>query len=805
MSFSGHPRAPLYVIAKELCGDKYFTYKPPLKRATIAWTNALFRWYQLNRFMLDNDIEKHLPPEHFQSFRFLREWWTAQYQPPEVSLVSRLKIEKASDEILAQLGEEAAFQRTLEILDLVEKPSHDVCVDDIPLGERAEGDYRKADWDTMTYSGMMENLFIYELFEYTPYIAPPDGSQPNMLDNIRHQSALRVYCQQLSMARFRQLEKGLDAQVPREQMDDEKDALKPENLLSGFQDLALSPWREGPLVKSCRWLAKPELSRPHYLWDCHLGKTIETRDIDNHPEYTVVSHTWGRWKIFETDSDGSRQQVFIDIGGVPWPVPLNSRFNVSELPQSLEKLKDLTHTRYIWIDLLCIPQAYSTGAVPVTVQDFARDQVTKDEIGRQAEIFRNSKHAVAWFSDVEDFECLSSVLNWFTLDLLKFSPGSEDASRVHTAREAALVSTENKRIGLLESWRQLNSWFTSLWTLQELCLRPDMWMCSRDWSFASVIQGQPISFRAIHAIWSCWQNAYEESIVKPAAIDKVRAILEFRKWIYTVGLEQFDALSPVAILAFGEKRVCTRRRAEAIMSALGTTKWYETLPSAEHEKDLVLDKYPLAFINELKDVDPGNFFCYLSRVENEFEHPEGQADLPPDFRRCQGRGTMLPFSPDARWYNDPGPLFNQFPCHGSIRSWTISIDGSVHISKACILVSKSQTIPSPLSTSPQRHLMHASLNFVTEANPSTTIEDSGSTYTDLEAWICSRAYEAYAVVVTHRVHEPTDTDEGRSLGYNGVILGRVSGAEMFVNLGMFLLARTTMPLPETVKTNWTVA
>ena len=32
----------------------------------------------------------------------------------------------------------------------------------------------------------------------------------------------------------------------------------------------------------------------------------------------------------------------------------------------------------------------------------------------------------------------------------------------------------------------MNRWFSSLWTLQEICLRPDMRLCNKNWEVLAV-------------------------------------------------------------------------------------------------------------------------------------------------------------------------------------------------------------------------------------------------------------------------------------------------------------------------------
>lgn len=51
-----------------------------------------------------------------------------------------------------------------------------------------------------------------------------------------------------------------------------------------------------------------------------------------------------------------------------------------------------------------------------------------------------------------------------------------------------------------KSQMQVVGWFSSLWTLQEICLRPDMWLVNRDWELLTVGNGVPVSFDTLVAL-----------------------------------------------------------------------------------------------------------------------------------------------------------------------------------------------------------------------------------------------------------------------------------------------------------------
>lgn len=236
-------------------------------------------------------------------------------------------------------------------------------------------------------------------------------------------------------------------------------------------------------VHPCPWLHVDDaaIERPHFLWDVKSRRTVVVSQLPKPPEYVCVSHTWGRWR--------KTQEVSVPIAGVGWLVPQNSKFEVKALPDMLEQAFG---KGYIWFDLLCIPQDESElGGI---------------EIARQAVIFRNAIAVVAWLNDVQHWDAMGQVVAWYALFYLHTNvqiPDDKytipDMPQLH---EANYVGME------LYDWTKGNAssipvsdgklvdedmkiappmpWFTSLWTLQEVCLRPDLVLCDRSWRPLSV-------------------------------------------------------------------------------------------------------------------------------------------------------------------------------------------------------------------------------------------------------------------------------------------------------------------------------
>lgn len=119
----------------------------------------------------------------------------------------------------------------------------------------------------------------------------------------------------------------------------------------------------------CPWLhlAHCGLSLPYFLWDKDRGCAQATSELEERPQYIAISHTWGRWR---KEGNGTK------VHGVPWLVLENRQFDVRDLPNILRRSP--FPIKYLWIDLLCIPQDFS---------DPSLNSITKQEVACQAKIF----------------------------------------------------------------------------------------------------------------------------------------------------------------------------------------------------------------------------------------------------------------------------------------------------------------------------------------------------------------------------------------------------------------------------------
>ncbi|KAM3440448.1 hypothetical protein MY4824_002162 [Beauveria thailandica] len=165
---------------------------------------------------------------------------------------------------------------------------------------------------------------------------------------------------------------------------------------------------------------------PHYLWDVERSETRPVEDIykstGKQPNYVAISHTWGRWKM-----KGQLEY----LSGVPWAIPKNTKFDVRKLPQIL---KENFPQKYIWIDLLTIPQG-------------SEEKERKDEeIRKQTSIFHNANVAVAWLNDVEHWDGLASTVRFLCFYLLKGSASGESHVEVYAAQFLVHIAVDSAGI-----------------------------------------------------------------------------------------------------------------------------------------------------------------------------------------------------------------------------------------------------------------------------------------------------------------------------------------------------------------------
>lgn len=416
----------------------------------------------------------------------------------------------------------------------------------------------------------------------------------------------------------------------------------------------LLPFTLSPRIDLTPWLAGEKLTHlPHYLWDVKSKRSVNVQHLKQPLAYMAISHTWGRFR--KLDDKGPCQ---VPIYGVPWMVPENTRFDVRELPDFfLSKLDDVD---YVWFDLFCIPQ------------DDLRSPLALQEISRQASIFKNSSASVAWFSDVTGWAGVQAALQHYCALIIK----DNSKNGLRPPGPAASLPQPPDRATEFVTAEQLNPWFTSLWTLQEMCLCPGMMFCDKLFNPLLIADNasHPLSLLDV-------QSIIDPKFDNDSELPKHALDIGFRFWGHFYNFD--EEWNPMTILNMGNQRYCEARRAEAIMSVVGATDWFTSsiLHAGSPEERMVIDKYPIAFVSEMRaKYGSGIFFSAatlkLTAIDRAIYQEEPISSL------GGGIGSMLPFGNDPKFI--PTSDFVKLDDDPSTADWTVLLDGKVHVTEAFV-------------------------------------------------------------------------------------------------------------------------
>ncbi|GAB7334346.1 hypothetical protein MBLNU13_g06363t2 [Cladosporium sp. NU13] len=769
--------------------------------APEPYTHALKAWYCLveclqnepaSNFAGQHDrLRQALDSDCLQSVQMLQEWWSGAYQDPDLTMANVSQIEAKGSGVASM--KPAALQ-------LRNKSQR------TPL--------RVADPRTQKDQVARYNCTMLVLYEHE------FGLHPDLtigtLRSQRSWAARVAYCQFVSHQTLSRILRHVDYTHT--------------NTEHSVVDLNLSakPMRveTGPPVVSCPWLKVPPTraqNLPYYLWDRKQRRTVETSKLNGNVQYAAISHTWGRWMVDQP----------VNVGGVPWRVPQNSKFDCRKLPAYFEALDDES------------------------------DPIMQREIARQAGIFKAAKHAIAWLHDVPDFKHLSLLLQFAALTALEIAPEAPE-KKVRDSKCEEIwheiltlfmaMRAKESATGLIKATAgppttryynriyEPNPWLTSLWTLQEFCLRPDIWLCANDWTFASACDVVPLPLNGILDIYSQYlfragslhsPLAHLKFLAKgvlrnlAASIfrmpdlhtpDYTPAFKELRNFRDATGIGGKPDLTPIDILSIGDRRVCNGRRAQAIMSAVGATEWYDKLPQALHEKDLVRGMYPLPFLQEVQRNWPWQFFAQCNITESITPITGWTAgggaqavnrDGPREFRHLgtdNTRGTMLPFSHASsavfRSFNDVTPV-EDYTADESVLTWEMQLSGAVKLGRACVLASSESSLH-PV------HLPRMSTYFrgfkteyaeVVEGGTTghwvTSTLRSGLDNIDLAKWVGTRPFKCHAILVSFSYRPDGEREE-----LTGILIVEYRGE--LIKLGGFCSTAPVFKHPQPLVLGWEV-
>ncbi|KAK6361608.1 hypothetical protein TWF730_005327 [Orbilia blumenaviensis] len=185
------------------------------------------------------------------------------------------------------------------------------------------------------------------------------------------------------------------------------------------------------------------------------------------PEYSILTYTWGRWRIRSGPPGPS-----LPVKGTPWRIPAvhPDHFTVESFEKVIKRLGQ-SGNEWAWVDIACIHQ-----------EDAAENA---EEVGRQASIFKNAKDVFVWLSHLDTNvlqEAVNNIIE-YGVDFGEFvSMGGMSIGKLvdpnipmelaHTASPRSLAEAVSAMVAGFETIFA-DPWFSSLWTLQEVVLRND--------------------------------------------------------------------------------------------------------------------------------------------------------------------------------------------------------------------------------------------------------------------------------------------------------------------------------------------
>lgn len=356
-----------------------------------------------------------------------------------------------------------------------------------------------------------------------------------------------------------------------------------------------SPWL--PRIERGRDTMDPD-KLPLYLWDRETRRTSKVSELLQHRvpvAYTCISHTWGRWK--------KRPVSLVRLDGVDWAIPENNLFEVTDLPRILAHAP--VETRFLWFDLLCLPQDTTT---PEYVS----------EVGRQATIFYHATACIAWINQATSWHNTQAAIRWLALTYLCAS------SDIDTYNAAPFLTEAERAVGNghielrgANFPHNVDPWLSSTWTLQESSLCPDITFCNRDWQPLELAPGTTVSLHQLMTLYHAERFATGGEAKYKEPTHAEAELLTIKKAV----AGPLPQLSRCAILDLGARRTCQKRRAEAVMSALGVTDWYgdhvRQHNSPPPDENLVMGSYTLPFVREAAAKMGAEFFMASCTVYDE--------------------------------------------------------------------------------------------------------------------------------------------------------------------------------------------
>lgn len=746
-------KAPLFV-----CLDRFLqaTMEEQLANRVYSWNAALSNWATFQNLAESRpDFLQGLSQAQQTSFRVLLDWWNNSYAEPALLEAARsfMECHRNAEYFLLPFHDEEVAQKTL-----------------------------------LDHSVYHKDSFYLFCYEFHPRCWEPFESASGII-------AVQQQRQQASCVAISQ-----------------RFASAVTKHVRGADQVCTSYIL--PVRKDNSWFERTDresTERPFYLWDATSRKTVQVDTFEVCPEYTCISHTWGRWRIKDKAAT---------LPGVDWDVPENTLYDVRDLPDMLGGLGE----RYIWFDLFCIPQKRGNKRAEI-------------EISRQAAIFRHSKRCIAWLNQCPSWTGVQNALRWLAFSFvqktnLENSAAINEALEDESLLEAACGPVELMRVDPSTSAETPDPWFTSLWTLQETVLCPEIEVYSRDWQRLSMVRDEPLSLTTLaiflNVAWTHCLSGDSTPFSKrgrsPGATGSIGSYSAGHKWlrallfphgvrslVHLMLATQLDTvmmdLSPLRVLtAVGSRQYTARDRSAAIMSAIGVTDWYrkrletETVPRQSSDT-LVLGEFSLAFVREAAQKIGGLFFTCQHLPQQRSAQSYARTDASGHLW-CEG--TMLPISPAiaSDWlsretvmsipYVPEPPVFGHQD-HPSVREWIITSGSSVEMDRAGIVARSGSEVPVVCAQANITYLAATAMVPMAEVVNKTSPSDLSQDLAQI-----GRGVTLYAVALFQSGHYQT-----------GVVLAQLldqlesdSSRLRLVKIGDYEILG--VPLPPSTEVNWLV-
>lgn len=359
---------------------------------------------------------------------------------------------------------------------------------------------------------------------------------------------------------------------------------------------------------------------------------------------------------------------------------------------------------------------------------------------------------------------------------------------------------------------QPKGWFSSLWTLQEAWIVPQMVFLNRS--------GRPFRIGNHLVTLDSLLALLEEvgaSLMKldakaclAARPEAVVSSLARGPWELSFLSDQFQLRSVlqinlVALLGMSNQRHCKRSRAQAIMSVTGATRWFsghvEQFGGPPDEAALVLGRFPMAFLTEFRVQLGASFFSAVS-----LSHDLMDKGLPAPGRERFGFtviGSMLPFPSNPGRAKGTHVWHEEHQDHPSVSTWTLDSDGSVGMQEVGIVASS--IAQSPMDAAQDEKLLATIM--APDSNSRCTIVPQN---VDLQQWLRTfrPGVNLYAVSLCY----------GGPLGLDwGIILQQVAppyhrhdlddpkiaSLQVLMKIGAYILSKPT-EMPKSQKVSWLV-